>query len=107
METFGILKDKNLMEVVAGVWRCGESTLKARFYDLLRRENSNVSILAIKVDMREFRLLAEKNWKEIYDYITKHFKRNAANYVFIHEVQNVAEFEKLFGGFYIHPDKDF
>lgn len=47
------------------------------------------------MDMADFRFLAEKNWKEIYDYIIKHIKKNATNYVFIDEVQNVPEFEKL------------
>jgi predicted AAA+ superfamily ATPase len=58
------------------------------------------------MDMPEFRFLAEKNWKEIYDYIKKHLKKNVTNYVFIDEVQNVAEFEKLLEGLYVHPNID-
>ena len=37
-----------------------------QFQDLLRNENGKVSILAINMDMPEFRFLAEKNWKEIF-----------------------------------------
>jgi predicted AAA+ superfamily ATPase len=107
METFGILKDKNLIKVATGVRRCGKSTLMVQFQDLLREEDSSVSIFAINMDMPEFRLLAEKNWKEICDCIIKHLKKNVTNYVFIDEVQNVAEFEKLLEGLYVHPDKDF
>lgn len=58
-----------------------------QFQDLLRKENGNVSIIAINMDMPEFRFLAEKNqstgqagWKEIYDYIIKHLKKNVINY---------------------------
>ena len=106
LETLSILKDKNLIKVATGVRRCGKSTLMTQFQDLLRKENSNVSILAINMDMPDFRFLAEKNWKEFYNYIIKHLKKNVTNYVFIDEVQNVPEFEKLLEGLYVHPNID-
>lgn len=106
LETLGVLKDKNLIKVATGVRRCGKSTLMLQFQEVLRKENSNVSILSINMDMPEFRFLAEKNWKEIYDYIKKQLKKNVTNYVFIDEVQNVAEFEKLLEGLYVHPNID-
>jgi len=106
LATLGVLKDKNLIKVATGVRRCGKSTLMFQFQEVLRKENSNVSILSINMDMPEFRFLAEKNWKEIYDYIKKHLKKNVTNYVFIDEVQNVAEFEKLLEGLYVHPNID-
>jgi uncharacterized protein len=106
LDTLSILKDKNLIKVATGVRRCGKSTLMTQFQDLLRKENDKVSILAINMDMPEFRFLAEKNWKEIYDYIIKHLKKNVINYVFIDEVQNVPEFEKLLEGLYVHPKID-
>lgn len=113
MDTLTVLKDKNLIKVATGVRRCGKSTLMMQFQDLLRKESSKVSILAINMDMPEFRFLAEKNlpngqagWKKIYDYIIKNLKKNATNYVFIDEVQNVPEFEKLLEGLYVHPNID-
>lgn len=106
IDTLHVLKDKNLIKVATGVRRCGKSTLMAQFQDLLRRENSKVSILAINMDMPEFRFLAEKNWKEIYNYILKHLKKNVTNYVFIDEIQNVPEFEKLLEGLFVHPNID-
>ncbi|PIQ33304.1 MAG: hypothetical protein COW63_05815, partial [Bacteroidetes bacterium CG18_big_fil_WC_8_21_14_2_50_41_14] len=91
-----------------------------QFQDVLRKENGKASILAINMDLPEFRFLAEKNlptlptgqaggqagWKEIYDYIIKHLKKNVINYVFIDEVQNVPQFEKLLEGLYVHPNID-
>jgi predicted AAA+ superfamily ATPase len=58
------------------------------------------------MNMPEFRILAEKNWKEIYDYIVKNLKKNATNYVFIDEVQNIPEFEKMLEGLNVHPNID-
>ena len=106
LNTLFVLKDKNLIKVATGVRRCGKSTLMVQFQELLRSENPNVSILAINMDMPEFRFLAEKNWKEIYDYIVQHIKKNETNYVFIDEVQNVPEFEKLLEGLYVNPNID-
>ncbi len=106
LETLSVLKDKNLIKVATGVRRSGKSTLMTQFQDLLRKDNGKVSILAINMDMPDFRFLAEKSWKEIYDYIIKHLKKNATNYVFIDEVQNVPEFEKLLEGLYVHPNID-
>jgi predicted AAA+ superfamily ATPase len=70
LDKFSVLKDKNFIKVATGVRRCGKSTLMLQFQDLLRSENLNVSILSINMDMPEFRFLAEKNWKEIYQLIT-------------------------------------
>ncbi len=106
LNTLSILKDKNLIKVATGVRRCGKSTLMTQFQDLLRSENPNVSILAINMDMPDFRFLAEKHWKKIYDYIVLHLKKDETNYVFIDEVQNVPEFEKLLEGLFVHPNID-
>ena len=80
LSILNVLKDKNLIKVATGVRRCGKSTLMAQFQEMLQKENSKVSIVAINMDMPEFRFLAEKNWKEIYDYIIKHLKKNVINY---------------------------
>ena len=106
LDKLSLLKDKNFIKVATGVRRCGKSTLMIQFQDLLRNENANVSILAINMDMPEFRFLAEKNWKEIYDYILENLNPKETNYVFIDEVQNVPEFEKLLEGLYVHPNID-
>ncbi len=106
LDKLSVLKDKNFIKVASGVRRCGKSTLMIQFQDLLRNENADVSILAINMDMPNFRFLAEKNWKEIYDYILENLNPKETNYVFIDEVQNVLEFEKLLEGLYVHPNID-
>ena len=58
------------------------------------------------MDLPEFRFLGEKNWKEIYDYIHSLLLENETNYVFIDEIQNIAEFEKLLEGLYVTPNVD-
>lgn len=106
LEKLGALKDKNFIKVATGVRRCGKSTLMTQFQDFLLKENLETSVLSINLDMPEYRFMAEKNWKEIYDFIIENLKKNVMNYVFIDEVQNVTEFEKLLEGLYVHPNID-
>jgi predicted AAA+ superfamily ATPase len=106
LDKLSVLKDKNFIKVATGVRRCGKSTLMSQFQELLRHENPNVSIIAINMDMPEFRFLADKNWKEIYDYVIRYLNPKEINYVFIDEVQNVPEFEKLLEGLYVNPKID-
>ncbi len=101
-----VLKDKNFIKVVTGVRRAGKSTLLLQFQELLKKENPSVSLISINMDFPKFRFLAEKNWKEIYDYINTLLIEQETNYVFIDEVQNITEFEKLLEGLYVTPNID-
>jgi len=101
-----VLKDKNFIKVVTGVRRAGKSTLLLQFQELLKENNPNVSLISINMDLPEFRFLGEKNWKDIYDYIQSLLIENETNYVFIDEVQNILEFEKLLEGLYVTSNID-
>jgi predicted AAA+ superfamily ATPase len=106
LETLKNLREQNLIKVVTGVRRCGKSTLMLQFQYLLRKENPNANILSINFDVPEFRFLAEKNWLEVYEYIKSLLSTGTINYVFLDEVQNVVQFEKLLEGLFVHPDVD-
>ena len=106
LDKLSVLKDKNLIKVVTGVRRAGKSTLLLQFQELLKAKNTSVSIVSINMDLPEFRFLAEKNWKEIYDYIKNMLQENVTNYVFIDEIQNIPEFEKLLEGLFVTPNVD-
>ena len=106
LDKLSVLKDKNLIKVVTGVRRAGKSTLLLQFQELLKTENPKVSLIFINMDLPEFRFLAEKKWKEIYDYIKNLLQKNVMNYVFIDEIQNIHEFEKLLEGLFVTPNID-
>jgi uncharacterized protein len=101
-----LLKDRDLIKVITGVRRCGKSTLLLQFQEVLITENPIVSIISINLDFPKFRFLAEKNWAAIYDYINNLLQKGVKNYVFIDEIQNIPEFEKLLEGLFVHPDVD-
>lgn len=77
-----------------------------QFQEVLRAENPLVSIVSINLDFPEFRFLAEKNWAAIYDYIQDLLQKGVKNYVFIDEIQNIPEFEKLLEGLFVNPEVD-
>ena len=106
LDKLTVLKDKNLIKVVTGVRRAGKSTLLLQFQELLKAENPDVSLISVNMDLPEFRFLAEKNWKEIYDYIKNLLQKDITNYVFIDEIQNIPEFEKLLEGLFVTPNID-
>lgn len=106
LDTLKVLKDKNLIKVITGVRRCGKSTLMLQFQKVLKQENKTVSILSINFDQPQYRELAEKNWKEVFDFVQSKLKKRVVNYVFLDEVQNVQDFEKLLEGLYVHPNVD-
>lgn len=106
LSKLSVLKDKNLIKVVTGVRRAGKSTLLIQFQELLKEVNPNVSIVSVNMDLPEFRFLAEKNWKEIYDYINRLLQKDGMNYVFLDEIQNIPEFEKLLEGLFVTPNVD-
>ena len=101
-----VLKDKNFIKVITGVRRAGKSTLLLQFQELLKEKNPNVSLISINMDLPEFRFLGEKNWKGVYDYIKTLLREDQTNYVFIDEVQNIPEFEKLLEGLYVTSNID-
>ena len=106
LSKLSVLKDKNLLKVVTVVRRAGKSTLLIQFQELLKEENPNVSLVSINMDLPEFRFLAEKNWKEVYDYIKGLLQKDGMNYVFIDEIQNIPEFEKMLEGLFVTPNVD-
>ena len=106
MERLWVLREQNLIKVVTGVRRSGKSTIMLQFQEKLLGENSNAAVLSLNFDIPEYRFLAEKSWKEVYDFIEKMLQPNVKNYVFLDEVQNVHEFEKLLEGLYVHPQID-
>ena len=106
LETLEQLLDHNIIKVITGVRRCGKSTLMLQFQEIIRRKNPEANIVALNLDIPEYRFLAEKSWKEVYDFIAAATVKRVKNYVFLDEVQNVVEFEKLLEGLFVNPDVD-
>jgi predicted AAA+ superfamily ATPase len=104
MDTLHKLKDIDLIKVVTGIRRSGKSTLLAMFRTELSKDVATSRIQTYNFeDPKDY---AGKNWQDIYYEIDDKIVKGRKNYIFIDEVQNVAEFERLVDGLFINPDVD-
>ncbi|GBU20638.1 hypothetical protein R80B4_00517 [Fibrobacteres bacterium R8-0-B4] len=106
IETLENLRGKNFIKVVTGARRVGKSTLLTQYRDALRAGFPDAPTLSINFDEPEYRFLAEKGWKGVYDFIALTLRPEELNYIFLDEIQNVPQFEKLLEGLFVHPGTD-
>ena len=98
-------RDKDIIKVVTGLRRSGKSTLLAIF-----KENLLLSdIKSQQIQFYNFELpenFLNKSWDTIYFEIKSKLQTNKMNYIFLDEIQNIPEFEKLVDGLYATKNID-
>jgi len=98
-------KDKQIIKVVSGVRRCGKSTLLEIFRDYLGNNNvEERQIIFINFEDMKFEHL--KSYTSLYDYITSLLIPDKMNYIFLDEIQHVANFEKTVNSLFINKNCD-
>lgn len=98
-------RNKRIIKVVTGVRRCGKSTLLKLFQDYLREEGvSGEQIITLNFEDYEFEELKEP--KALYQYIKKRLIAGKKTYIFLDEIQNVKEFQKVVDSLFIKEDVD-
>ncbi len=105
LQKLRLLKDQDLIKVVTGVRRCGKSTLLEAFRnELLESGISAKNIHFFNFEEREN--LKYSNWSLLYDEIISRTSPNQKNYVFLDEVQIIADFEKLVNSLFVRKNID-
>ncbi|MCF8428093.1 MAG: ATP-binding protein [Bacteroidia bacterium] len=105
LEKLRQLKDQNLIKVVTGIRRSGKSTLLEAFKnELIESGISNKNIVFLNFEERENLHLTD--WSTLYDEIIKKLGSDKRQYVFLDEVQNVNDFEKLVNGLFAKKNVD-
>ncbi len=98
-------KDKDIIKVVTGLRRSGKSTLLQMFKDDLSKEiNSDNQIQFYNFELPENFL--NKSWNKLYFEIKEKLQTGKMNYIFLDEIQNIADFEKLVDGLYATENTD-
>lgn len=99
-------KDADLIKVVTGLRRSGKSTL----LELFRGELQNLGIQPnqmLSLNFEEFELRSFlTDLDALYRYIMDHLDLARPCYVFLDEVQNVSEFERLVDGLFVKKNLD-
>jgi len=98
-------KEKDIIKVVTGLRRSGKSTLLQIFRDdLSKKEISNRQIQFYNFELPENFL--DKSWDKLYFEIKSKLQPDRMNYIFLDEIQNIADFEKLVDGLYATENTD-
>ncbi|MBK9193381.1 MAG: ATP-binding protein [Crocinitomicaceae bacterium] len=98
-------KDKDLIKVVSGLRRAGKSTL----LELYRNELQKQGIGKRQIQSYNFELpenYLNKTWSDLYFEIKKKLLVDKVNYIFLDEVQNIPQFEKLVDGLFATENTD-
>ncbi len=98
-------KDKDIIKVVTGLRRSGKSTLLELFRDgLLKNGVTSEQTQFYNFELPENYL--NKSWETLYFEIKSKLQTDKPNYIFLDEVQNIANFEKMVDGLYASKNVD-
>ncbi|MDA9057388.1 ATP-binding protein [Flavobacteriaceae bacterium] len=98
-------RDKDIIKVVTGLRRSGKSTL----FELYRNDLIKLGVSQEQTQLYNFELpenFLNKTWETIYFDIKSKLKEDKNNYIFLDEVQNIPNFEKLVDGLYVNENVD-
>lgn len=99
-------KDQDLIKVVSGLRRSGKSTLLEMYSDLLKKQGvKNNQIVFLNFEDFELRQFLN-DLDGLYSYIIEKLDVSKPCYVFLDEIQNVKEFERLVDGLFVKPHID-
>jgi len=100
------LRDKNLIKVLTGVRRCGKSTVMQMFRDYLVVNGAGEN----QIVFLNFEDFENRQWlndfEGLYYHIVNQLDLSKPCYVFLDEIQQVKEFERLVDGLYVKPNID-
>ena len=98
-------KDKPLIKVISGIRRCGKSTLLELFQEeLLNNGVEQNQIISYNFEDMALRHLLTA--PTLYDHLEKQILQAKMNYIFLDEIQMVAEFERVANSLFIKKNVD-
>lgn len=93
-----------MIKVITWIRRCGKSTLFDLYIDYLKEIGIKQDhIISINLESLDYDF---KDYKELYDYINSKIVDKDKYYVFLDEIQNIEEFEKVVDALYIKDNVD-
>lgn len=99
------LKDRQIIKVVTGVRRCGKSKLLEMYRAwLVENGVEEARIVSINFEDMDFEELTD--YRKLYAYIKERLVEGAMTYVFLDEVQNVENYQKVVDSLFIKDNVD-
>lgn len=105
LEKLRALRDKRIIKVITGVRRCGKSTLMQLFQrELLQNGVKERQI--ININFEDYDYVELRNAKELYKYVNSRLIEDAANYIFLDEIQHVEDYADVVDALFIKDNVD-
>jgi len=98
-------QDRQLIKVVTGIRRCGKSTLFELFQNHLRSSGvDDEQIISINLEDGEYDEI--ESYRQLYSFVANRIIQKKRMYIFIDEVQRIADFQKAVDSLYIKKNCD-
>ena len=99
------LQNKQLIKVITGVRRSGKSTLLEIFQEyLIGHGVEREQIISLNFEDYEYRYLREPD--KLYQYLKENLYNKGYTYIFLDEIQHVANFQEVVDSLYIKKNVD-
>lgn len=98
-------RGRQIIKVVSGVRRCGKSTM----FDIFRSYLLNDGVRQKQITMLNFENIDYEDltdYKKLYHYMNERLLPDQMNYIFLDEIQHVANFEKAVDSLFIKENCD-
>lgn len=99
------VKGQHLIKVVTGIRRCGKSTLMSQYQQMLQSQGVLPEQI-ISLNFEERQHSEYSRWQDAYDVISGQMTDTRPNYVFLDEVQQVPQFERLIDALFVLSNVD-
>lgn len=103
LDKLSALQDKHIIKVITGMRRTGKSVLLAQFAEQLRQAGVDES----RIQRYNFEdITTVLDYRAIHDEISAKLIPNQMNYIFLDEIQNVPEFERMVDSLFVKENVD-
>lgn len=99
------VRGQHLIKVLTGIRRCGKSTLMQEFQKTLLSQGVLAEQI-ISLNFEERQHSDYQHWQEVYDVISAQVGKQQPYYVFLDEVQQVPQFERLVDALFVLSNVD-
>ena len=98
-------KDKSIIKVITGVRRCGKSTLLELYKNYLF-SNGIDSKQVISINFEDYKYYDLLEPEALHAYIDERIIKNSKMYLFLDEIQNVKDYQRVVNSFYLNDKID-
>lgn len=99
------LRDTKVIKVITGIRRCGKSTLFELYIDYLLKDNVTTEQI-IHINFEDLAYEELHDYRKLYQHVTERLNPDKPNYIFLDEIQVVAQYEKAIDSLQLKKNVD-